>query len=97
MATAKKPAAPRAAKKTIPEAVADVAAAVEKKVPGRKPAVKVHMFVEYQGKQVSQDDIVAAVKADCSADIKSLDVYVKPEDSAVYYVANGEVEGKIAF
>ncbi|HIR84695.1 MAG TPA: hypothetical protein IAA56_05085 [Candidatus Galloscillospira excrementavium] len=61
------------------------------------------IFVEYQGRQVRLDDLVTAVKhhwgasGQKSADLKSLELYVKPEDSAVYYVANGSVEGKVSF
>ncbi len=30
-----------------------------------------------------------------ASSLKSLDVYVKPEDSAAYYVVNGKAAGKI--
>ncbi len=43
--------------------------------------------------QVSVDDIVAAVKA-AAGKAKALEIYVKPEDGAAYYVADG-AEGKV--
>ncbi len=59
----------------------------------KAPAVK--LFVEYQGRQVSQEDILAAVMAKVGK-AKSVEIYVKPEDSAAYYVADGE-SGKVEF
>lgn len=56
------------------------------------PAVKV--FVEYQGKQMDMDAILKAVKAAAGKSVKTLEVYVKPEDGAAYYVVNGKDGGK---
>lgn len=68
--------------------------AAEKKPAAPKiPAVKV--FVEYQGRQVSQEDILTAVMAKVGK-AKTVEVYVKPEDGAAYYVADGET-GKVEF
>ena len=48
------------------------------------------------GKELSQEDMVAAVKAQwIGEEIKTLALYVKPEDQAVYYVVNGEGSGKV--
>lgn len=45
---------------------------------------------------MTQEAMVEAVKAQWTgADIKTLALYVKPEDNAVYYVVNGESTGKI--
>ena len=38
---------------------------------------------------------VAAGNAE--ADMKEIAVYVKPEESAIYYVVNGDVTGKVEF
>lgn len=94
---AKKPAAKKtAAKKTAaPKAEKKPAA---KKTPAKKAAPKaasVKVFVEYQGRQISADDILEAVKA-AAGKAKNLEVYVKPEDGAAYYVADGE-GGKVEF
>lgn len=77
------------------------APAAKKPAPAKKPAAKdpkIKVFVEYQGRQVDQDAILKAVKADWKGEsVKSLEVYVKPEDGAVYYVVNGEGAGRVDF
>ena len=81
----KKPAAKKAATPKKPAAVK-----------GPKAAAAVKVVLEYRGVQVAQDDIVAAVKADWKgAAIKTLEIYVKPEDAAAYYVVNGKEGGKV--
>ena len=64
---------------------------------------KTSLFVEYQEKQVEEKAIIAAVKKMWTkaghkvSDIKTMDLYVKPEESAVYYVINKTETGKVAF
>ena len=41
--------------------------------------------------------MVEAVKAQVEAEIKTLDLYAKPEEAAVYYVVNGDITGKVEF
>lgn len=92
----KKPAAKKAA--TPKKAAAKKSAAAKKPaaVKGPKAAAAVKVVLEYRGVQVAQDDIVAAVKADWKgAAIKTLEIYVKPEDAAAYYVVNGKEGGKV--
>ena len=76
------------------------AKAAETKVAEKKPAckrftTKVSLFVEYQGRQVNQDDVVKAVKA-AAGSAKTLNIYMKPEENVADYVADG-VEGKVSF
>ena len=58
--------------------------------------MKSNFYVEYQGKQTLEKDVVAAVKKQWTAagnkikDMNTVDIYVKPEENAVYYVINGE-------
>lgn len=91
---AEKPAAPRARK---------TPAAKKEKAPSapRKAAEpKVALSVQYQGRELSQEAMVAAVKAQWTGGaIQSLELYVKPEDGAVYYVVNGDpaAAGKVDF
>jgi CHASE3 domain sensor protein len=81
-------AAPKTAKtKTAAKTTKTVKSAVE-----ITPTVKV--FVEYQGKQMDMDAILKAVKAAAGKSVKTLEVYVKPEDGAAYYVVNGKDGGK---
>ena len=57
----------------------------------------VNLTVQYLGKEMTQQAMVEAVKAQVQEEIKTLELYVKPEDNAVYYVVNGTVTGQIEF
>ena len=108
MATTKKtPATEKAAapaketKKTTTKAAAPKK---ETKTAEKKPAAKKtatakasapKVILEYQGNQVSLEDILAAVQA-AAGKAKTIEIYVKPEDGAAYYVA-GDTEGKVEF
>ena len=62
-----------------------------KKVAPKKPAeAKVDFFVEFGGVQVSIEKVVADVKATYGKDAKEIAVYLKPEESKAYFVADGE-------
>lgn len=80
------------AKKTTKKTTARKA---ETKKAAAKEAAKTTVVVEFYGKQVNTADIVAKAEkaykdSHKDADIKTLDVYVKPEEDAAYYVVNGE-------
>ena len=49
------------------------------------------------GKEMTQQAMVEAVKAQVEAEIKTLNLYAKPEEAAVYYVVNGDITGKVEF
>lgn len=73
---------------------------VRKRTVGARKAAapEVKLYVQYQGKQISQEEAVEAVKAAWTGEtIKTLELYVKPEDGAVYYVINGSETGKVTF
>ena len=55
------------------------------------------LTVQYMGKEMTQQAMVEAVKAQVEAEIKTLDLYAKPEEAAVYYVVNGDITGKVEF
>ena len=60
-----------------------------------KKAADVTITVEFAGRQAVITDIAAKAEAaykamNADAEIKTLDIYVKPEESAAYYVVNGE-------
>lgn len=63
--------------------------------------MKTSFYVEYAGKQVEEKAVIAKVKelwvADGNKikDLKTLNLYVKPEEDAAYYVINENVSGKI--
>lgn len=70
-------------------------AAVETEVKKtRKPIVKSSVYVQFGGKEVSEKDVVTACKNAYAAlstgeDLKTLEIYVKLEENAAYFVANG--------
>lgn len=60
-----------------------------------KKAADVTLTVEFAGKQAVITDIAAKAEAaykaiNADAEINTLDIYVKPEENAAYYVVNGE-------
>ena len=62
-----------------------------KKAAPKKPAeAKVDFFVEFGGVQVSIEKVIADVKATYGKDAKNVAVYLKPEESKAYFVADGE-------
>ncbi len=61
-----------------------------KKTTTKKTAAKVEMFIEFAGVQVSVDEIVENVKKVNGKDAKNYTIYLKPEDSKAYFVADGE-------
>ena len=72
-----------------------VAEKVAKKTSTKKTAPKATVTVEAAGKQFDitaiADKAVAAYKAmNEKASVKTVDVYVKPEEGVAYYVINGE-------
>lgn len=74
------------------------------KKPAAKKEIKVKAYVEYQGKQAEEKKIIADVKKAWTksggrkvGDIKTMDLYIKPEEDAVYYVINGTETGSVAF
>ena len=80
--------------------VEEVKAETPKKKPGRKPAAKKtfkkELFFQFDGKQVDEETLVARITEDVKSqnvEIKDLKMYLKPEDNACYYVANGNLAG----
>jgi len=66
----------------------------------RKRAVKENVHIEFSDKSYSTEDLVKIAKdvwrydlKGKVGDFKSVELYVKPEESRVYYVINGEVTG----
>ena len=83
--------------------------AATKKATVKKPVVKKtekeqmvpEVYLQYAGQEANQSDIIAAIKDKYVAEghrvsaIKSLQVYVKPEENAAYYVINQKVAGMV--
>ena len=88
---------------TTAAAAATEAAAVSEAATeaAKAEAAGVNVVVEFNGTQRKVDEIVDKIKNEWVAaghrlsSIKSLDVYIKPEDYTAYYVINGKVTGKV--
>ena len=101
----KAPAKKAPAKKTAEKkAAAPAAKTAEKKAPVKK-AAKVEETVNFQfsGKSYTPDDLMKIFKdvwkydlKQKEADFKKVELYVKPEESKVYYVINDTVTGDFA-
>ncbi len=87
-----------AAKKTAVKK-ADTKKTAAKKTTAKKP-VDSKVYIQFYGKQITASDVAASCEADYKANnkaaIKSIDIYVKPEEDTAYYVVNGKVEGKVS-
>lgn len=98
--TEKKTATKKAAAKTTTKAAAPKATA-EKKAPAKKPAAKkttakVDLYIQFGGATVAVADIEKNVKKVVKGK-KAYTVYVKPEESKAYIVADGETTGMDVF
>lgn len=78
--------------------------AAAKKAPAKKTAVKEAVYLQYLGKEINKDDLMKQVKEIWTKDLKhkvsemkSVTLYLKPEENAAYYVINEETTGKIEF
>lgn len=90
----KAPAKKAAPKKTAPKKVApkkpEAVAAKTAKTTETAVETKVNFFVEYAGTQVSVDEVIKNIKATYGKDAKEISVYLKPEESKAYFVADGD-------
>ena len=100
---AKTPAAKTTTEKTVTEKAAKtVAKKTTPKKSAAKKEIKVNAVVEYYGQQMDEKTIIANVKKAWTksgrkvGEIKTMDLYIKPEESAVYYVINGIDTGAVA-
>ena len=93
-----------AAKATAVKAPAAKKEAPKKAAPAKKAAAKKEATVavnfEFSGKSYTPEDLVNIAKDvwkydlnGKAADFKSVELYVKPEESTTYYVINGDVTG----
>ncbi len=79
------------AKKTVPKKVAPKKpAAVKAALNAEAVDTKINFFVEYGGVQVSVDEVVNNIKTTLGRDAKEISVYLKPEESKAYFVADGK-------
>ncbi len=98
----------KAVAKETEKAEEAVAEKVEKKAPAKKAPVakkevKSEITLQFAGKAYTQDDLMKIAKdvwrfdlKQKAADLTSVELYVKPEESMVYYVFNGTECGSFA-
>jgi hypothetical protein len=98
--------APKTAKKVSTEAkkvTAEAKKAVTQKSATKKTAVKETVYLQYLGKEINKDELTAQVKEIWTkqlkkkvSELKSITLYIKPEENRVYYVINDTETGSIA-
>lgn len=76
---------------------------VKKEAAAKKTAVKETICLEFADKSYTSEDLVKIAKdvwkydlKQKVGDFKTVELYVKPEESVVYYVINGDVKGSFA-
>lgn len=101
-AVKKTPAAKKAPAKKAPAAKKEtVKKEIVKKAPAaKKPVVKEEVNFQFSGKSYTSEDLIRITrdvwKYDLNGkeeDVKSIELYVKPEENTAYYVINGDVTG----
>ena len=64
---------------------------------------KKNITIQFQGRERSQENILQQIRREALAqgiadeEIEHVDIDITPEEQAVYYVINRQIEGKIAF
>ena len=88
------------AEDTAEKAVKTVKKAAAKKT--KKADLKTEFFLQFSGKEYTEKEILKKVKDVWTKDLKNkvgdmkdVKIYLKPEESAAYYVVNGDTTGKI--
>ena len=90
-----------AAKKAAPvKKEAAKKAVAKKEAPAKKAAKKEAIYVQFAGKSYSNEELFKIAKdvwvydmGQKVADMKSVEIYVKPEESMAYFVVNGTENG----
>ena len=84
-----------AKKETAPKKETEKKAAAPRKTAAKKAEPKAEFFIEYAGRQISGKEILEAAKKDYLSKnkdtaVKTLELYIKPEEHTAYYTVNGE-------
>ena len=91
--------AEKAVKATAKTAAKKTAA---KKSTAKKAELKTEMFLQFAGKEYTEKEILQKVKEIWTknlkrkvGEMKDVKIYLKPEESAAYYVVNGDTTGRV--
>ena len=97
-----KTAVKKAAEKTVEKAVEKKTSA-KKTAPAKttaKESIRTNIILQYAGMNVTYDDLIKNAQNKYQFDmggdvsgIKSIDLYIKPDDGKVYFVINKKIEG----
>ena len=96
--------AKEASKDTVKEAAVKSAPAkesVKEKAAPKKEELKPEVFIQFQGQEAVVADVIEKAKKQFEAEghrassIKSIQVYLKPEEYAAYYVINQKHAGRV--
>lgn len=73
-----------------------------KKTTAKKQEIKETVYLQYLGKEINKEDVLKKVKENWTkvhkkkiGDIKSVTLYLKPEENAAYFVINGDITGSV--
>ena len=90
-----------AKKTTAKKTTAKKTTAAAKKA-AKKSEISTEIFLQFSGKEYTQAEILQKIKDIWTYDlnnnvddIKDVQIYLKPEESAAYYVVNGNTTGKV--
>ena len=84
--------------KAAPKKTTTAKKAVAPKKTVAKKETKTEVFIQYEGNQTDEEAVMKKVEADLKAQkvsAKEIKLYIKPEDKACYYVADGKVAGTV--
>lgn len=86
----------------VKEAPKAVKKAAGRKTASARKAVKETVYLQYLGKEINKDDLMKEIKEIWTkqmkkkvSDMKSVTIYLKPEENMAYYVINDDVTGNI--
>lgn len=90
-----------AAKKTVKKAATKTAVKASAAVNAAKEELMTDVYVQFGDREATTKDVVTRVKeayvneGHKISSIKSVQVYIKPEENAAYYVINKKSAGKV--
>lgn len=93
--------APKRGRKPAAEKAATTKTATTKTASKKSEKFVPEIFVQFEGMEAAQADVIEKVKAQFvseghrAGNIKSLKIYIKPEDKSAYYVINDKNAGRV--
>lgn len=73
------------------------------KMAGGFATAKKNIVIQYQGRERLEQNLLDLIRRDILSqgmkdeEIEEVNIYIKPEESSVFYVVNRELQGKIPF